>query len=305
MTEPLPLVIVAVMATMNRSAVPVRCLQALARQTHPLSRVIVADNASTDDTVTALRGLADLPFDLTVLALSTNMGNAGGVEEAMNLAFASGADAVWILDDDSWPRPDSLKRLLAVGWDDRIVRHNVQIDPSDGELTWPVVIQSANGSRSLVWKPENLPAASVVRTGGAWTGALISKRIFEAVGPVNGQLFLRGEDEEYPIRIEKSGFSFELVTDSIMDHPGPRQLIHWRVFGRSFFIEKGISDAKLYYKVRNMVWIKRDQSSLCHAALMALAYMVGVSLTDGPSRFPLLWRSIRDGWKGRLGKMGD
>ena len=77
---------------------------ALARQARPPDLVVVADNFSTDDTVEVLENLADLPFKLVVRRLPENRGNAGGVEEAMDQAFAEGADAVWILDDDSWPR---------------------------------------------------------------------------------------------------------------------------------------------------------------------------------------------------------
>ena len=34
------------------------------------------------------------------------------VRASMDLAFAEGADAVWILDDDSWPRADALAAML-------------------------------------------------------------------------------------------------------------------------------------------------------------------------------------------------
>ena len=42
--------VTAVVVTYNRKELLVECLEALARQTHPLDRVILVDNASTDDT---------------------------------------------------------------------------------------------------------------------------------------------------------------------------------------------------------------------------------------------------------------
>lgn len=109
--------IAAVIATMNRSATAVACVRSLADQTRNIELMVVADNCSTDDTVAELKLMADLPFELIIHRMKENRGNAGGVEEAMELAFAKGADAVWILDDDSWPRPDALKEMLVKPWD--------------------------------------------------------------------------------------------------------------------------------------------------------------------------------------------
>jgi GT2 family glycosyltransferase len=118
-----PLSVTAVFATMNRAQTAVECVLALARQTRPPDLVVVADNCSTDDTVEVLENLADLPFRLLVRRMRENRGNAGGVEEAMDQAFADGADAVWILDDDSWPRAAALEAMLEGPWEPDIVRH--------------------------------------------------------------------------------------------------------------------------------------------------------------------------------------
>ena len=130
--------IAAVFATMNRSATALACVHALAAQTRPPELVVVADNVSTDETVAELERLQGLPFRLIVHQMDENRGNAGGVQEAMDLAFAEGVDAVWILDDDSWPRPEALEALIKEPWDARVVRHSLQIDPKTGKFTWPL-----------------------------------------------------------------------------------------------------------------------------------------------------------------------
>jgi glycosyltransferase involved in cell wall biosynthesis len=294
--------IAAVFATMNRAATAVACVRALAAQTRPPERVVVADNVSSDNTLAALAALADLPFELIVHRMRENRGNAGGVEEAMELAFARGADAVWILDDDSWPRPGALAAMLAGGWDPEVVLHPLQEDPATGRFTWPLQVVEADGSVRLVEVATVLPARARVSSRGVWTGALVSRRIREVVGPVNGELFIRGEDEEYPWRIERAGFRTEAVTAAVMDHPGPREVVCWRLLGKRLFFERGLVDWKLYYKVRNMVWLKRRQAGARGAVLMALAYVLAVVRFDGPGRLPLLWEAVRDGWRGRLGK---
>jgi GT2 family glycosyltransferase len=293
--------VAVVFATMNRAATAVACVRALANQTRPPELVVVADNVSTDGTPSALECMDSLPFPLIVHRMAENRGNAGGVEEAMELAFARGADSVWILDDDSVPRKDALWALLLVDLQPSVVRHAMQIDPKSGRLTWPMWLRFRN-DWSLVEELENLAGRDWVKTRASWTGAMISREVREAVGPVNGELFIRGEDEEYPWRITKAGFTFAGVTGAVIDHPGPENIVRWKCFGKNLFIESSLADWKLYYKTRNMVWLKRRQSGNISAIAMASAYALAVSWIDGPSRIPLVWSAVRDGWCGRLGR---
>ena len=297
--------IAVVFATMNRAATAVACVRALAMQTRPPDWVVVADNDSQDDTAGELDDLTDLPFRLVVHRMECNRGNAGGVEEAMEVAFAKGADAVWILDDDSWPQPGALAALLERPWDGQVVRHPLQIDPRTGRFTWPLQVADGVGGWQLIGGLEDLPAGDWVWSRNNWTGALVPREVWAEVGPVNGELFIRGEDEEYPWRIEQGGFRQQAVRGALLVHPGPTKLMQWRLFGKRMFFEPGLADWKLYYKVRNMVWLKRQQAGGFRAISMAAAYGVVAILVDGPSRVPLLWWAIGDGWMGRLGKMPE
>jgi len=294
----------AVFATMNRSATAVSCVLALARQTHPPARVVIADNVSEDGTAAALRALPDLPFPLTVIDMAENEGNAGGVMAAMELSFTDGADAVWILDDDSWPRPGALEAMLADGFDPAVVAHPIQIDPSTRKFTWPLQVLR-EGKWTLANSIEELPPGKKVESRGVWTGALISRHVRETIGPVLGELFIRGEDEEYPWRIAMAGFAHAAVRDAVLDHPGPESIVTLSLFGKNFFYERGLTDSKFYYKTRNMVWLKRRQSGAAKALLTAMAYSLAGLLSEGPSRLPLAWKAVRAGWQGLLGRMPD
>jgi rhamnopyranosyl-N-acetylglucosaminyl-diphospho-decaprenol beta-1,3/1,4-galactofuranosyltransferase len=294
--------IAAVFATMDRSSTAVACVLALAAQTRPPDLVVVADNVSSDDTAAALEGLSGLPFPLVVHRMPENRGNAGGVREAMEIAFEKGSDAVWILDDDSWPRPESLAAMLDGGLNPSVVRHSIQIDPKTGQFTWPLQVADGCGGWILVNWMGDMPAGEFVRTRVMWTGALLPRKIRDEVGPVNGDLFIRGEDEEYPWRIEQVGFEFEAAVNSILDHPGPDDLVRLKLLGKHFFFERGLADWKLYYKTRNMVWLKRRQSGALKAIATALAYPMATAWIDGTQRLPLVWEAVKDGWCGRLGK---
>jgi GT2 family glycosyltransferase len=294
--------IAAVFATMNRAETALGCVKALAAQTRPPELVVVADNASADHTAEAVEALRGLPFELFVLRLPDNIGNAGAVRDAMELSYAKGADAVWILDDDSWPRAGALAAMLAKPWDARVVRHPLQIDPRTGRLTWPLQVANAAGGWRLVDSPGELPAGEFIRSRITWTGALVPREVREAVGPVPGELFIRGEDEEYPWRIEQAGFTQEAVRSAILDHPGPEDLVRMRLLGKHFFFERGIADWKLHYKVRNMVWLKRRQSGVLKALATAALYALAVLRCEGSGRLGLVRRAALDGMRGRLGK---
>lgn len=298
-----PLKIAAVFATMNRGETARACVHSLSLQTRPLDLVVVADNCSTDATTTLLESLKDLPFELVIHHMPENQGNAGGVKVAMDLAFDAGADAVWILDDDSWPQEDALNALIAEPWDPHVVRHPLQIDPQSRKFTWPLQINDGDGRWRLIWSEEEMPAGPRVRSRICWTGALLSKEVRKVVGPVNDALFIRGEDEEYPWRIEQAGFTQEAIRAAVMDHPGPQNMIQFHFFGKSFFFEKGLSDWKLYYKVRNMIWLKRQQSGNIKAVNIALAYSIVALAIEGPRCISILHRAIYHGWIGKLGKM--
>lgn len=290
--------IAAVFASFNRKEVALECLVRLKAQTRPLDAVVVGDNASADGSAEAMRGLA---WDkLEVLETGGNHGNAGAVGQAMDRAFDLGMDGVWILDDDSWPRFDALESLLAEDWDPSVVRHPLQIDPISRDLSWPLQLVTNEGN-CLCRKLEHLPEGERHASRGVWTGALISRRVRDAVGPVNEALFIRGEDEEYPWRIEQCGFKQEAVFGSILDHPGPSDLVEWKLLGKRLFLERGLSEWKLYYKVRNMVWLRRRQSGGLGAVLMAVAYGWAIVRTEGVSRISTWWDACVDGWSGRLG----
>ena len=294
--------IAAVFATMNRSATALACVRALAAQTRPPELVVVADNVSTDETVAELGRLQELPFRLFVHRMDENRGNAGGIEKAMDLAFAEGADAVWILDDDSWPRPEALEALIKEPWDPKVVRHSLQIDPKTGKFTWPLQIADSDQGWSMIDSIEALPNTDFTKSRIIWTGALVSREVRQKVGAVNGGLFIRGEDEDYPLRIEQAGFTQAAARHSILDHPGPSDIIRWTCFGKHLFFEPGLADWKLYYKIRNMVWLKKRQAGSFHAFAMGMAYLVATAKIDGLYRVPLVLEAALDGWKARLGK---
>jgi GT2 family glycosyltransferase len=110
--ERMSLSVTAVVVTYNRADKLPTVLDRLAAQNRPADRVLVIDNASTDDTPSVLKRYADRP-EIEVVRLDSNTGGAGGFATGMRLAYEGGADFAWIMDDDCYAEPDALAELLS------------------------------------------------------------------------------------------------------------------------------------------------------------------------------------------------
>ena len=300
--------IAAVFATMNRSATACAAVRALAAQSHPPAVVVVADNASSDPTAEDLRGMRNLPFPLVVEQLPENLGNAGGIARAIEIAFDRGAGAVWILDDDSLPRPDSLEHLVGAQVPELAIPTPLQLDPATGGLTWPLLVKPAAGrSGTDDWVMEDDPRAIAAMDGvfevrAAWTGILLDHAAWKATGPVDASWFIRGEDEDYAARLSRTGRRFLLVRDAVLDHPGPKRMIRWKLGSRTFIHEPGLADWKMHYMIRNRVCRSRRHGRGLTALGVAALHGPAVARYDGIRKLPVWFMACREGWAGRLGK---
>lgn len=296
--------------TMNRRETARTCLERLNAQSLAPALVLVIDNASTDDTAGMIAGFRrDQPhFPLQYERLAENIGNAGGMEIGIAKAFAAGCDAVWILDDDSWPEPDALRALATADLPGDVVRSALVLDLTNGKLSWPLQVpDAAPGRWRIVEQDEELPSAKILRIRRAWLGALLPKLIYDMVGPVEGRLFLRGEDEDYPRRIENAGFKVHLIADSILHHPAAGALHRARFFGREIILERELPLNSLYYRLRNSWWLaKRDRGCFAALGIAAVHFRLLMGEDRSPAAWaPVWWEALGDAFSNRLGKRTD
>lgn len=99
--------VAAVVVTYNRLALLKRCVGCLRGQT-ALCDILIVNNASTDGTEEWLAAQADLLSRNT----GSNLGGAGGFNYGMRWAVEAEFDYVWVMDDDTLPKPDALEKLL-------------------------------------------------------------------------------------------------------------------------------------------------------------------------------------------------
>ena len=111
--------IIAVVVTYNRITLLKECVYALLHQkdcTDTQLDILLVDNASDDGTKEWIEEqIAHTESHDTTpiyaLHLSENTGGAGGFYYGMKWAYEHGADAIWIMDDDTIPKEDALQKL--------------------------------------------------------------------------------------------------------------------------------------------------------------------------------------------------
>ncbi len=297
--------VAAVFATMNRSGVAVECLRLLSIQTQRPGKLFVTDNASEDGTSEALEAAArEHGLTLSLIRSPENYGNAGGIKIAMERAFAEKFEAVWILDDDSWPEKRALQELLECGAPTDEIRTSIVLAPDSSQVSWPCEIIGTDSHWKTLREITRISAQSCVQVRRSWLGALIPRGAYEDAGPLNGEFFLRGEDEEYPRRLEKAGYRFWMAPASILRHPVAGPTVSITVGDYKLWLENNLQGDKLYYRIRNMLWIKRRESGSLVSFLLTVGYLF-LLLRGFRPLFPalqVLKEAMMDAFAGRLGK---
>ncbi len=200
-----------------------RCLTALAAQTFE-HRVIVVDNASPDDSATAIR--ARFPR-VNVLALGANRGYAA----ACNAGIAHGVgDAIVLLNNDVIVPPRFLERLLAPLAADTRIGSVASLLLQPGER----VIDSAGltadptlaGFPRLKGRPERSATTKhPMLLGPAGAAGAYRRTAFAQVGGLDERIFLYQEDLDLALRLCATGWSSVLAHDARAIHLGSATVV--------------------------------------------------------------------------------
>jgi GT2 family glycosyltransferase len=198
------------------------CLVSLEGITYPWSTIVVVDNASDDGSAEMVR--ARFPA-VHLLVNEQNLGFAAGSNVGLRYALSQGAEAVFLLNNDTVVAPDMLARLVDV----------MQAEPSLGILA-PKILY--HGTKDRVWylghrRSSWLPVPRRVdpqlgeRPGDpTWfevdyvsgCGMLIRREVLEHVGLLDEALFMHYEDADYCRRAQRAGYRLACVPGARMWH---------------------------------------------------------------------------------------
>ncbi|QIM15857.1 glycosyltransferase [Leucobacter insecticola] len=284
--------VAAVIVTFNRLEKLKTVIASIEAQTHAPSSLVIVDNASTDGTGDYLRALKS-PLRLDIVSLSTNTGGAGGFSAGMRRGYELGADFVWIMDDDGYPEPEALERLIH-GFDEAVDELGEEmpfacsvvkyIDGSICEMNNPVPTWDWG---RLLARGQN----SVMVTRCSFVSVLIPRWAIERHGLPYKEYFIWFDDAEYTLRLSRECPGVQ-VLDSVTVHD----------MGENAGVNFGMIDAKnawkFAYGVRNEASYRRQHQSLPHFLMFAAQVIVGMRRGGVQSKHRRqMYRKLWEGFK--------
>ena len=307
-----PMRVPAVVVTYNRKDLLVECVEGLAKQTHPVTRVIVVDNASTDGTREALEasGVGDR-VHLDYVRLERNGGGSEGFHYGVVEALKEESDWIWVMDDDCEPLPDALEKLLAskAVANPRVSAIGPKVTDGNG-----VLLPMHRGR--IVKRMPRLPLVGATDEDYAppeqevgflsFVGPMFRTSVVREMGPPPRDWFIRFEDLEYSARAAEHG-AIWLVNDAVVLHkePVPMHKLDAKAMWRNF--TDGIPFDQLWrtlYGMRNMLAGGKAHGYVTPlTALSYFALQVVRSALFDKRRFRsvyLMGMYFSDGWRGRF-----
>lgn len=294
--------IIAVVVTYNRLVLLKKNISCL-RANKPISSIVVVNNGSTDDTGEWLESQKDL-----VVITQENVGGSGGFFTGMQYALNEGADYIWCMDDDVFPREDCLEKLLAEANDDaigilaprRLLEGKVYTnDFKSYNLTNPFAsMHSGKLAGHKIYETTEV-------VGTAFEGPLISSKVVKDIGFPNKELFIFCDDTDYCLRTVLAGYKILYVPSALMDKHPFFSLDSWAERSRK-------KKWKRYYQVRNSTYMNHHYGKnwgvrYLRGFLGVMGYIL-TALVTAPfseawhlSEIPKLWRAYKDGISEQLG----
>lgn len=295
--------ITAVVVTFNRLELLKQGIECLRKQ-QKLTGIIVVNNGSTDGTREWLNAQPGL-----LVVHQDNVGGSGGFYTGIERAYSEGADWIWCMDDDVFPRPDCLDRLLPytdrpeVGilsprrlLEGKVFTHEFR------HFNFTNPVGSLHG-RKLAKQQVN-QATEIV--GADFEGPFISRRVVENIGLPNRELFIFCDDTDYCLRAHLAGFKLFYIPEALMDKHKFFSDDTWTSRNRK-------KKWKRYYQVRNEAYLNhhygrnfgvRYLRSFIGVAGYIIPALLSMPFTEAWQwkDLSMLWTAYQDGLHERLGK---
>lgn len=238
--------IAAVVVTRNRPEMLRRCMDSLENQTRRPDRIVIVDNASTDNTPLLIERLQQADQRIDIVKLPTNTGASGGFRAGVKRALDLDADSIWVMDDDAYPDRDCLMHLQKT------------LIPGKQECVCPLIV-GTDGVPQLYhhklhspWMNERgitlEPGTHLYEvSANAFVGPFFTARVVREAGLPLEHFFIWFDDTEFTLRIAKHT-TIVVNTAAVIRHQvyAPRTA--------------GTVDWKELYGIRNKYWamMRRD-----------------------------------------------
>lgn len=248
--------VAAVLVAFNREELLQESLDALAAQSRRPDRLIVVNNASTDNSAQVAEQALESWEDARLINLTENTGGAGGFAVGIAAALTDPSiDWVWVMDDDTVPHEGALdaaldahERYRATGDDNLAVMGSrvVWTDGDDHPMNTP---KPKIGASAAERQRAGEAGAIEIRSISFVSAFLRASRVRE-VGLPLADYFLWNDDFEFSARLLRGARGL-FVPQSVVTHKTKA---------------KGSSDQdpgeRFYFEVRNKLWVFNNSHAL-------------------------------------------
>ena len=282
--------VAAVVVTFNRRELLEKTIAGLEAQTRPVDKILVINNASTDDTREYLLG-REWKRPHAVITSVNNTGGAGGFTLGIEEAYKRGFDGFWLMDDDTVPQPEALEELLA-GLDAATKRRGAMPSFACSSVLWTDGSMCEMNSPETVWdwvRPLIDGENHVDVKSCSFVSCLVTREGVEEVGLPYREYFIWYDDSEYTTRLSKFRPGI-YVPSSKVDHLLAENL------GANYGQVNDSNIWKFEYGVRNQVsaaWSLRNPAMVAQIGESMLKQMRGRQIP-----LPLKLRLVKAGLKG-------
>lgn len=277
--------IFAVVPTYNRPELLRKNLDCLLAQSRPVERIVLVDNASRPDTAEMLRAEGYLANEkIEYIRLDVNTGASGGFKTGMEAAMAGGADWIWGMDDDAFPTPNALEKLLDVNR-----QHNF-------DCLWSNVDEDSNFS-------SNIKEVRIL----IFVGYFVSRELVEKVGYPDIRYYMYHDDTDYSNRIIENGYSIYKVQDSIIEHKGfdkrgVKPMTKYSLGFASFSV-LNCEPYRMYYISRNSIFVRKTLSGKMKSTAKAVLIDIPKYALTRPRLVPAIMLGIAHAAMGKVGRV--
>lgn len=295
--------IFAVVVTYNRFQLLQRNIDCL-RKNRPIDHIVVVNNGSTDGTKEWL----DLQQDLTVIHQS-NVGGSGGFYTGIEYAYQHGADWIWCMDDDVFPRAECLQEMLkyadypqlGILAPRRLMEGKIF---TNDFLAYNLTRPFSSMYQQKLIKQEVTGPTEIC--GTAFEGLCIRKEAVERIGLPNKELFIFCDDTDYCLRAVLAGYKILYIPTALMDKE--------KFFNNDSWSERNQKKKwKRFYQIRNSTYLNHHYGKnwsvrYLRSFIGVMGYILTACFTAPFSKawkwseIPALWQAYQDGLQEKLGK---
>jgi GT2 family glycosyltransferase len=245
-----------VVVSWNQRQLTLDCLASLQEQEYPNFTVAVVDNGSRDDSVAAIR---EAYPDVAILENSRNLGVAAANNRGIQHVLASGADYVFLLNNDTIVDPRMLSELVKVAESDDSIGMTapsmLYFDTPDIIWCGGNKIDWRTGDTTRLHEGEHIESASKLPSEKVdfitSCAVCIKTAVFRDVGMMDERYFIYYDETDFFVRAGAAGWKAIYVPWAKMWHKvsatmgeGSPRTDYYMIRNRFLFLARNVRGLK-------------------------------------------------------------